>query len=115
MTTYNYYSSFAQSSCDGVLNELNNFQPVVIPTMPIKDMGLNIKYDIKSAKMITTKFGNRIVLRIEAPNFESHNLFLPERFNGMSQDTLDAMNAGEITIQNQGPLGKSFMLLFNKN
>lgn len=112
----NYYKKVYKPKCfEAILAELNINQPVVTPILSTKDMVLNFKYAIKSAKRIQTEFGYRIILLVEDPKFEFYNLFLPERFKDISQNILARMNAGELNILNQGPMGKSYVLLFDKN
>lgn len=108
-----YYNLYGAN--DDTLGELNNCQPKLVPTLFVKDMELNLKYQIKSVKKIKTKYGDRVVLVIDVVGLGPHQLFLPERFQEISQDTLDKMNTGGFYIINQGPLGRSYILFFNKD
>lgn len=85
------------------LNELGGFKP----TLKVKDMMRGMRYKILGARKVTTKFGSRIVL-----DLEKHQLFLPSRYDRLSEEAVADLNKSKYCIVNKGPVLSTFILEF---
>lgn len=67
------------------LNALNNLA-VGFECTKISDLIIGEKYIIKDAKLISTKYGPRVLLTLE-----DRNVFLPQRFQSVSSEQISSM------------------------
>lgn len=89
------------------LEELNacNYKPL----LKVKEMEPLKAYSILSCGKVSTRFGQRVVLELE-----DHQMFLPQRFNNISTNTIEKLNEGGFLITCQGTSINSYNLIFSK-
>lgn len=78
------------------------------PVLRQSEMKFGHKYKIFSSKVVTTSYGEQILLELE----ENH-LFLPNRYlKQLNTTDIDALGSGNFIIKNNGPEGQRFKLEF---
>ena len=74
------------------------------PLLCISDLDSSMQYKIASAKRVKTKYGNRIILELE-----SHKLFLPAKFEELTDEDLDNINKSQnYRVQYEPPYNLKF-------
>lgn len=96
------------TSTPGALDQLNSFR--YKPFIKISSLEQHVAYKIYGARRLLTKFGERVVLELE-----KDQLFLPSRFDKLSDDVIDSINKeGNYHLTNQGPAGSSYDVVFSQ-
>lgn len=93
---------------DAILLELNKLGSIK-PILRVKDMIEYIWYKIVGAKKVATKFGNRVVLQLE-----NYQLFLPTRYESLSEETISELNRNIYSVANKGKVLSTYNLEFYK-
>lgn len=78
-----------------LLNKFNSYK--IKNILHIKDMEDLTKYTIVGAKRVTTKYGETVQLELE-----KNIMFLPTRYNGLSDAEIEALSGGAFVIQREG-------------
>lgn len=89
-----------------IISELNQLGSIK-PTLKIKDMMRDMQYRILGARKVNTKFGNRVLLQLE-----THQLFLPARYEQLSEEAILDLNENKYNIINKGQMLSTFNLEF---
>lgn len=93
---------------DSTLEELNAVK--LKKALRLKDMLLCCEYKILDAKRVNTKFGKRILLQLE-----DNALFLPQRYERLSDAVIEAMKTGKYSVRNNGECGATYDLCFQQH
>lgn len=67
------------------------------PVMHIKEMEILTKYVITKANRVTTKYGTTIQVEVE-----NHKMFLPNRYNILTDDDVEELNTGAFCVYREG-------------
>lgn len=106
------YPSYEEEESDSVPSENEvsselNHLGLIKPTLKVKDMVQDTHYRILGARKVSTKFGNRVVL-----DLENYQLFLPARYEKLSDKAVADLNENKYCIVNKGAVSSTFSLEF---
>lgn len=85
------------------LNQLGTIKPI----LKVKDMMRDIHYKVFGARRVNTKYGSRVVLQLE-----KNQLFLPARYEKLSEGAILDLNQNKYNIVNKGQVLSTFNLEF---
>lgn len=87
-----------------LLKQFNSIKP--LDYINLSSMVVNKPYRVTAIRKTETKFGDRLSLDLDY----KVKVFLPERYNRMSDDEIAVMGGGNYVLINRGTEGKAFKL-----
>lgn len=82
-----------------LLDNVNKLGACDFPTVKLSELEEHKLYKIESIKAIKTCFGRRIIIKVE--NIDGH-IYLPERFNALTDQELVALESEELQVIYKG-------------